>query len=1244
MTERTEGILNALTIVGLVLVSFVSVVSVALGVMLLTGYFDKHYDPLGGLRFNTAEALVISDTGNSVYLTVTSDKAYINADGEVLQDNTVDTDIRIKVYNGNGDNKVEDYSIIDVPSVVKKGEPFKITAKVLEDGFNKGGVCYIAAETADTLYRTPTLLPVYVDVPIEAITLSAVDNYTGAPVDLENTKFVFEDAIQINVNVFPTRAQYVYGNTAEIKDVLYISSRPQSADMDRDTGLMDIVYNHPCEEQEQVESPIDDDGYVTITARANKYSTNTQEFQVSATADIKIFPLQLGEIVIKNDSFKLNESVFSTQLFQENKTLKISAEDTGLSDVTNLNIFLQPTIFREDHNKETSPLTGLAELVVDYEILDPNAPVVPEPEPEPASLDLGGEPEPYFCEPIEIIKQVAPNGVAYWEITAKRLIESDERVFVTMNILNYNDSFEIKREVKIHEVRANISTFSYLNEDGNEFSNVLKLSATKYDEHPEDNQYEKKSVFYTFRADEGTPSFSKVVAFVNKVNSNSTDPINQNIVGSQIVVADETYYQLTQEVVKKDSQQNVLYNGFEIESRGAGNVAVVAYLVRSNEFGQPVDINYNVITTDPNLAGQPVDPQFPNEAKYVLAAGVCSINDIANANEGQYIAHQNFGQNARGVLDVVISEKLKELKLYKDATDAANLIPETVPGTQDPYIVKMGTNYANGIIIYAKPNSVLAIPSSADEYQNAIDRYDDIEVREVIPGTGSAISDAIFKNLDSSLMSKHKYYFNNLADEGSEGYQYQRYMSFELVASAKTTENMPRRLELSYGDNANSLYIESVEVKVDKVTVSAPSGQLVAGANLLTWNLYPEISPGSVKFKSGTEVTEYYRLSYIDNICGNLGYPLLPGSVSDISQEDKDAGLKAPSSQEVSRKIFLFNEGSFTIDYVDENGGEHFGNSGAYFGSLEYMIAEALNPMTDKNLVAAIWNKIEALISENELLGLSADDYVEMVNFEGVSTGVATTGDHNLFIKKVLPNNSRLLLFYIPIDSDGKEYAFTDVSPDIVKISYSWPILSSTIYDWQIPNNAIETTGGNVYFIFDEEGQDERAFDYSSVVTVTAMLNMPFGPQPQNLNATYRISYKINNPSVLAHRVEPVDDMTSKLVFKLINPATDDQTYDVTIKRTVHFVTDYTLPYISPIESMITWDKMATHCLAVGAINDPDTDKNATDTDKAFAPVIKTMTKTEDSIDGTIVFKYKYVEPLTPEGGEGGEGGEEPVE
>lgn len=1181
MTERTEGFLNAMTIIGLVLVGFVLVVSVALTVMLIAGFFDKHKDPLLGLKFSTTESLVITENEGSVWLTVTANTAVIGEDGAIT-DNTVDSDIVLKVFRKHNNNNVLDDTIISVPATVKKGVPFEVKAKTLTDGFNKGGVCYIRAETSDTLYQSKELL-VQVDVPVDSITMVAKDAGSNKAIDLSTTKFIYEDTAIIGVEVTPARSQYIFGDTTKKKDIIYVSSNPQSAKINKDSGVLEIGYNPVYTDEEPLEEPLSD-GIVTITAKINQYSDNSEATQVTTNTAIKLFPLQLGQILIKNENFSGDSATFSAKLFSNSDVLKISAEETGLSDVINLKVFLQPTIVKESQDPDYTPLSDLSQFTVEFEVENDAAP---------------------NCVPLDIVpKAVNYDGksVAYWEIIPNRLIENGEHIWIKMNMLGRSDKFVVKREMKVERIDANVDTFTYYNTNNVEISNV-NLQVTRYDDEPENNVYDNLAVNYSYYTDEGNkPSFGKIVTFVGKINSpagaNQAE-INKNEVNNQIIVADTDNHQITNETIGNGKP------GFVVEALSAGGVAVIPYLVRTNREGLPVDKDYNIITTDYAQWGT---------AGYIKPAGLCKYDNIDSALPGQYIWYQTFES-----FEVNVSEKLVKLELYQG--NPSESIAEAVPFDST---ITMGTGSANSVKVYAVPNSTLALPENLDNYLGN-NRYAEIKLAESLPESGTPIFD-----LKSDFMMNASVYGNNKADEGSEGYVYRRWLQFELEARQEsdsikdiTDENFASRtIQFRYGErgsaeqNVKAFYVKAFDVPVDSISVDSPKfGMSLNGG--AEWRFTSEILGGTVSHNGKV----YQKLNFGDGIDSGLVY--VPEATCAISPANELLGARAPTHQNVSKQVYLFD--ALTLYNID---------------GIDYTIEQILNmaslPTTDKALSDMLWQKVYQLISESIQNGGGknpADEYVSIAN-SGSGGGAV------LNIKKELPFDKSLYMFYVPQELKNGNFvdiAFNVVCPRTVRIIYQWPTISGKVSGAHMPNSAYEEIGGKMYVNIysdttgDVVGQNTRDFNISELNLAKALLNG--GAMEAQVDCHYNVAIKGNLKLTGSEYKIGEEDIVYRFTLAEPDvggswPTVDPITIEVEITRGVRFVADCTLPY-RPDTGAISWVDLVNDCASNGGV--------LTNTD--YINALDTYNYAEVSAKETIYFVIQATEGATePDTGEDGSG------
>lgn len=1026
MSERMESFLNAMTILGTVLVSFILVVCVALGIMLAAGVFNKHYEPLVGLKFNKTESQVILENEGVIYLTVTANTASVSESGAIITDDTIDTEIKLTVRNA---KNVIDNSVIDVPSVVKKGEPFAVKAKLAADGSNKGGICYINAETSDMLYRVATPIEIKVDVPVKQIFIEAKDANTGMDLDLENTKFIYQDSAQLSVRVEPERSLYIFGDQNQTKEITYVSSSPLSAAVGLNTGLLNIDYNPVYTSDEPLTEPL---STVQVTAKIQKFSIADplNEKVVSSTADLGLYPLQLGKILIKNETFSDENAQFKTKLFS-GSSLLISAEETGLSNVLNLNIFLEPTIVKDTSSADYNPLSDLSKFLV-------------------TAVFEGASTGEFVPDAVSIqqfnVHQYNGKQVSYWEIKPNRLLQTGEKVYLAMNMLDRSEKYTIKREVTIEEVPVETTSFEYTNTAGTIISNV-SLEILKHSDS-EDVNDGATEIKYTF-SKSNNPTFTKVVNFVTKADSAlAEDPVNINEVCSAIIAADSDTYQIT----------NNSDNSFIIQPKGAGKVNICSYLVRTNELGQPIDAFYNIITTDATLA---------NQKGYTLPTGFCKANDIATAQKGMYIVQQEFPEFV-----VTVKEKLRSFTFYTSTDfDEDHKVADFV----------MGTNNVNAVRIFAKPNSTLAIPENSTAYGTGM--YPMVQLLENQAGATDKIFDDLLGNITGSQSS-----YKNSGTKYSQSNPYTRWFEFKLsTARASDDTSTPKRtLTLTWqnsGEELSSqaqLQVTTINVPVSYITINDDTDETgeyradTYGVDIndgyWNWSLIPNIG-GEVQYavKNGTETENriYHYLTFASSrTSGDLPTPMCKS----VASTEYTAGgiIKAPSTVSVRKSLFLFTSSIIGSENPIEYGESKYTS----IDSLMKALCSADVADSDKK---ELW----------KLLAIRMDNNISANGNKNPADEYATIVDSKLYIKNAIPKNSTLYMFYIS-GSDEENYAtaFNQVMPIAIKVNYNWPTFESAVKGYNISDDAQfnDSTLGKVYYISDkDENQKTRMFTMDSI-------------------------------------------------------------------------------------------------------------------------------------------------------------------
>lgn len=870
MSEKTESFLNAMTILGVVIVGFILVVGIALGIMLMAGAFNKKYDPLVGLKFNTTEAIVISENGGTAKLTVTANTAEISESGSVISDNTIDTEIELTVRPNKTGFGVEN-TIIEVPKTVKKGEQFTITAKCLEDGYNKGGICYIYAVTKDMMYRVAEPIEVKVDVPVESISINATDVYSGETINFEERQFIYQDKAQLSVTVEPARSIYVFGNKNETKTITYSSGKTLYFDVDDDNVLnvkySDISYDStPCTTPTQIEK---------VTAKISKYSVSSNTTQVSTAKDVRMFPLQLESIEIGNSAYTDSTSSFDIPLF-DNK--KVSLQYVS-GDIDNLDVFLKPINARNVLDSEYNPLE---KMMKNLEI----------------SVEITNSKENIESALQSTMYREQDTNNSYWQVSANRLLESGEEAFLTVKVKdnedNYIDSFTKRQKINITKVDVN--SFVYKNAGGNEIGGE-QLSLTIAKESDKDDVNVEPT---TINCDIGSDStFKKVVNFIN-----TDEHTNQNEVCSKII----------------DANDNYLLNGgeksFDVSPKGAGSVTISSYLVRTNKDGQPVDKDYKIITTNAE--------EVENDSEtYVLASSFCLADKLANANEGDYIVQQTLG-----TFSVKVIEKLTSLTVYTSSE-----FNEEDKLANDKLI--MGTTPTNAVSLYFKPNSSLAIPANSQSGTYAtVSITENVEsTTPTIFGLPQTLTgnNNYYASSGEAFNSENPYirYFKY---EGLKTTQ--TLSSSETVRNIELSWNYSAdTYSKTITVTAMNIPIDSITINDTNDTTGNYQAETFgvtwdSSNSYWRWNLavsevdsvtYKKAKESDIEGETEYEDIVYYRLNYGSSKGNLLSTPACKG-IADITSYKNKYGdnatviINAPSSSgNIKTSLYLFNNSGFSL-------------------------------------------------------------------------------------------------------------------------------------------------------------------------------------------------------------------------------------------------------------------------------------------------------------------------------------------
>ena len=790
-----ERILNALTIVGYVFVGLFVFVAIYLGIAYAAGYFNPQREPVVGLQFTNSDEVIISENGGTATLQIVSSSATIETDenGEqIITDPATPTEVRLTVRDPYGSTN---NSIISVPSTVMTGETFTITANTYDlDGedWNVGGDCYIFAETADRTYRA---LPihVFVDIPVKEIIISATNPTTGEAINLDVADFIKDDEVNLTASVYPANAlnPHYNGEAGEPKVIEFLSSDTLRAMIrDRYSGLVSIVTPDVNTSDEAVTEPT----LVTITARMpSTYATDG--FDITATCDLRIFPLQLDEIQIQNGDYDDAADMieFDLDLDPDAEPLRFSASATGNSDIINLDIFLRPEKYNSASS--TDPLSNLMQqLQMTYV----------------SSIE--------GFTPALTITQVLENGVVVWTVRANRTIEPNEQVSLVIGLTG-RPAKNIERLVQINYTTP--EELIFVDESGVE-TNQITLQIVKDGDERQPTQETELGLVTNYQlaptyTNSSTPTFTKIVYFIQ-----NEDAYKYNETGSYIIEVNE-YGQVLET------------GGLDyIVAAGAGTIQVTPYVVRTNSAGEPVDCNYRVITEG-------------------TALGVRTIN--RNSSEpvteaGYYIAYNDYTYDP---ITINVEEILTNFSIYTDP-EFRNVLDTTNNNSDSP--LRIGTSAINSKTLYAKPNSPLALPLNRAEYLEWRHEFGNIHFTSRQSEGSLQIPNEDLSNVDFRESVTEEGYQRYIEFSVSTQAATETRSMLTIFLTDENGANI-RSLTTQIYINAYNIHVEEQNIVTEGTQISDSVSQQFS--NIKNWQLFLNISETQQTYNNRNYTWLYWR-------------------------------------------------------------------------------------------------------------------------------------------------------------------------------------------------------------------------------------------------------------------------------------------------------------------------------------------------------------------------------------------------
>jgi len=970
--------MNIITIVAYCIVFLFTVSLGTVGYLWLSGSFNLHSQPVEGLKFNVNK-IEISENGGSAIFKVLSSQAVVTGTGEnqIIDDPAERVDIVIEVWDSAG--VVQDSNlIVDVDTTGKLCDDLTVTARVdAEDLFNLGGVCYLHAYTANELYFA-TPIPVYVDVPIDSVELIATDTVSGQVFNLDPTaddytKFVKGDEFLLSINVYPSRALNPYNIEGEDKQALYESGAEVtfvSVVTSENQGIVSVNASN------------DRSGSVDLSVKIPKTYANETDL-LTADIDIYVAPLQLQEIVIRNDAVTQMDYSATVTLFSNHST-KISAEDTGDASITNLDIFLKPIYYNANTN--ANPLQDRIQsrdLKMTYT----------------SSLESSGNATENMPNLFTILPaDVTDENNIIWTITANRELENGETatLVITYQQLQYDDDgVALKDDEGVYvylPVTVNLTCNVEINVPENvEFfdSNLgqtlttLTLNITKDVEGSEEvvESGDNRDITTNGLLSMGTNTsgesytYSKIVYFVT-----STSLTNE----ANYYIVNVTQYG---QIVFSDTAGNLIYNSI-LQPLGSGTVKIKPYLIRTDKNGNPINADYTVLSdldavTGVSETGGPTD--------YVLIR--------------EYSA-----------LTINVKESLTDLTLYTDSNLSDDLKLDSIT------TYWIGTTSANAVTLYAKGNSALALPKSLSDY-NKISGTNPINI---IASVDSSKPYATFNIINLNFMQ---------VTVDSDVYNLMEFTVLVNFGAEETADNVVAEIHIS-ANNADytSLKLKARDVKVTGLDISTANSGI---ENYITFDIPNQslinlntLSLNSNLVKNGSQGNYYYKVEWGDTEDNKY---LLP--VTYTAEDVSNFTIEEEVGEDTIQKT-LYTSGD---DLVATKTGMTIKT---YFANVDENVYNKLN-IIDKTKIMRDGSTLHCTLS-NEDYGASMIDLISATDYVSIygDTQVGNTRIYQIQFKQTLPTDKVLVIVYEYDTGLESVYYSTSqyiVSPDFFIVNAHYP-------------------------------------------------------------------------------------------------------------------------------------------------------------------------------------------------------------
>ncbi|MCL2540005.1 MAG: hypothetical protein FWE53_01035 [Firmicutes bacterium] len=695
-----EGFFSGLTVVIYSFVAVFSLVAVVLGWTWATGGFDEENIPVTSLQFSATSLFIDSEDSSISVLG--------------LPQGSVERDLLLWVTDMNNNEENPGRVVLD-KTEVKTGEAIKITPVVAADGFNIGGMVKIWARTSDGLMATTTPLIVHIDVKIESVELilsteptprMPTDKDPGniiAPKD-DVYNFVEGDFFYVSATVFPIRALRPYGLTNNIYtkqfnfktwpvgdnsayDTLFNVGASAAWTYDyasgRVTARVDVIGSATQAWNEAITVTIPrtfrarDDVWVPEGGQQNPPDDWVAERFASNEAELAVLPIEFDKIILKDSTLNgvpidLEQVSIDLDIFKAVSLSALSMSNWSVDNILYiLGVFLQPV--------RTSPINSnpLAEYINDLVISE-----------VPASGQTGLLHILAVDNVHSTPDAATPNKV--WTISANKTGTTWLEIFIiiggvesTFNIpLTVSDTIAgLSFNASGYELEIEKSTFLENDPEGDGKIEVEYIIEANSPGLPLVNANEHVYLNIVSQVVGKPVSYTKLVYFVK--GAVDTDGLAQpevltNERGGAII--ETTQYGQVLYIQNKGLSNAVSHYSTYVSPLNSGTVELMAFLVRTNEFGQAVDINYEVLPEDSDWETYEEASLAPetHKGKFVVVSAT-SNSSRDSVNTG---------------LRITVTEKLTNAEVYdSDGTGASplgsnKLIIGTGPGNTQKFYIK----------------------------------------------------------------------------------------------------------------------------------------------------------------------------------------------------------------------------------------------------------------------------------------------------------------------------------------------------------------------------------------------------------------------------------------------------------------------------------------------------------------------------------------------------------------------------